>query len=79
MYITFQSSKIKCPFYQMFTGMTTHTDLEGIFPVNVIIHRQHGYMKAWKKDASKYPFLFFIFREKKNKCEKPPQCIDLMS
>lgn len=59
--------------YQTFTGVKTHTDLEGIFSVNVIIHRQHRYMKAWKKNASKYPFLFFICREIKT------QGIDLMS
>lgn len=44
-------------------GMKVCTDLKGIFPVNMIIHRQHGYVKAWQKNASKYSFLFFICTE----------------
>lgn len=43
--------------------MKACTDLKGIFPVNMIIHRQHGYVKAWQKNASKYSFLFFVCRE----------------
>lgn len=40
------------------------TDLEGIFSGNVIVHRQHGYTKAWQEDTAENPLLFFIYRGK---------------
>lgn len=46
--------------------MKTCTDLEGIFSGNVIVHRQHGYTKAWQEDTAENPLLFFIYREKQN-------------
>lgn len=44
--------------------MKTCTDLEGIFSGNVIVHRQHGYTKAWQEDTAENPLLFFIYRGK---------------
>lgn len=44
--------------------MKTGTDLEGIFSVNVIVHRQHGYMKAGQEDAAEDPLLFLVCKTK---------------
>lgn len=54
-------------FRRKIRGMKMCSDLKGIFPVNVIIHRQHGYVEAGQENASEYSFLFFICREKRSK------------
>lgn len=51
--------------------MKTCTDLEGIFPVDVVVHRQHGHTEARQEDAAKNPLLLFVCRDK----NEPTQCI----
>lgn len=40
--------------------MKTSTDLEGIFPVDVVVDRQNRYMKARQEDAAEDTLLFLI-------------------
>lgn len=56
------------------TRMKTCTDLKGVFSVNVIIHRQHGYMEAWEENTAKYPFLLLICRQNKTKTNVRHSC-----
>lgn len=45
----------------------THTDLKGIFSVDVVVHRQHWDVEAGQQNAAKYPLLFLICTGKQNK------------
>lgn len=45
--------------------MKTHTDLKGIFPVDVVVHRQHGDVEAGQQNAAEYPLLFLICTDRK--------------
>lgn len=46
--------------------MKTHTDLKGIFSVDVVVHRQHGDVEAGQQNAAQYPLLFLICTGKQN-------------
>ena len=48
-------------------GAEIWTDLEGVFPVNVVLHREHGHMETGQEDAAKYPLFFLICTQKQNK------------
>lgn len=52
----------------------THTDLKGIFSVDVVVHRQHGDVEAGQQNAAKYPLLFLICTGKQNKSTSCSAC-----
>lgn len=61
--------------------MKTHTDLKGIFSVDVIVHGQHGDVEAGQQNAAKYPLLFLICTGKQNKstcCNFPHALLTIM-
>jgi hypothetical protein len=48
-------------------GVEIWTDLEGVFPVNVVVHREHGNMETGQEDAAQYPLFFLICMSRQNK------------